>query len=278
LLCNKRIVFSSLSSVADNYNITFEISTNTFDPVQVSLSNIGLNNINPTIYRISPGGYYPSEATNGAKLVNQDNPLTLVQSDQDNPISIVVGTGQYYNMILNAQVTEKSDLPGTSYSNFPFARFSFVSNGFDPVTSFDASTDSANISPQTKRLEGLEYTIEEVTRYYGGFRSGSGGASGVYFAITTFGPTNKISDFSTTYDGIPIGQQPPFTSFSQALRYVGGTSFAGMPTNNEINSGYSGANYKGAWVYEIKLRITDASNGPASLPSTSYTIHYIIHR
>ena len=52
-----------------------------------------------------------------------------------------------------------------------------MSNGFDPVTSFDASTDSANISPQTKRLEGLEYTIEEVTRYYGGFRSGSGGAS-----------------------------------------------------------------------------------------------------
>jgi hypothetical protein len=279
LICNKRIVFSSLSSVADNYNITFEISTNTFDPVQVSLSNIGLDNINPTIYRISPGGYYPSEVTNGAKLVNQDNTL-LEQSDRDNPISIVVGTGQYYNMVLNAQVTKKSDITGNSYSNFPFARFSFVSNGFDPVTSFDASTDSANISPETKRLEGLEYNIEEVTRYYGGFRRGSGGASGVYFAITTtdFNPTNKISDFSTTSDGIPIGQQPPFTSFSQALRYLGGTSSTGMPSNAAINRGYGGANYKGAWVYEIKLRITDASNGPASLSSTSYTIHYIIHR
>jgi hypothetical protein len=46
-----------------------------------------------------------------------------------------------------------------------------------------------------------------------------------------------------------------------------------MPSNSIAGSGY-----KGAYIYEIILKITDASGGTGSLTSSSYTIHYIIHR
>ena len=155
-------------------------------------------------------------------------------------------------------------------------RFSFLTNGFDPITVFNATTDSGGVNSNIDRLKGIEYTIEEVNRYGGGYKEINSPnpnltTSGKYYAIKqgNFPVDDTTADFQ-----IQNSTQTSSTlSINHFIKYVGDRSFPGMPTNNLAGSGY-----KGAYIYEIKLKIIDASRGTNNLPSLSYTIHYIIHR
>ena len=277
LLCNKRFVFENGSDVDNSYNITFEISTNTFSPTQVSFSNIELANINPIMYRISPNEGISGKNNNGAEIVNQTNPLILQNSSQASPISTIFpgNVGSDYAMKLNAVSQEKPGSGAVAARVLLVAgRFSFVTNGFDPITVFNATTDSGNIDSDTDRLNGIEYTIEKVNRYRGGYKEINSpnpnlSSSGEYYAITASDPDDKTADFqiqNTT-------QIPATLAVNYFIKYVGGRSFSGIPSSSEAGSGY-----KGAYIYEIILKINDASGGPGNLPSLFYTIHYIIHK
>jgi len=279
LLCNKRIVFENGSDVDDNYNITFEISTNTFSPIQVSFSEIKLTNINPIIYRISPSTSINGNSKNGAEIVNQTNPLILQNSSITSPISTIFpgNVGDEYAMKLNALSKEKPGSGAVAARVLLVAgRFSFLTNGFDPITVFNATTDSGGVNSNIDRLKGIEYTIEEVNRYGGGYKEINSPnpnltTSGKYYAIKqgNFPVDDTTADFQ-----IQNSTQTSSTlSINHFIKYVGDRSFPGMPTNNLAGSGY-----KGAYIYEIKLKIIDASRGTNNLPSLSYTIHYIIHR
>jgi len=278
LLCNKRFVFENGSDVDNNYNITFEISTNTFSPIQVSFSNIGLSNINPIIYRISPFNTIAiASPLNGAEIVNQTNPLIFQNSSQSSPIPTVFpgNTGVDYTLKLNA-VSAKKPSSGTSIQA-GLARFSFVTNGFDAITAFNISTDTGNINSNTDRLKGIKYEIEKVTRYSGGYKEINSpnpnlSKSGEYYTLGIgYPPDDKTQDFQL--QGAIASSNTGYTGVNMSIEYVGGQSFAGIPSNSVAGSGY-----KGAYIYEITSKITDASGGTGNLSSLSYTIHYIIHR
>jgi len=278
LLCNKRFVFENGSDVDNSYNITFEISTNTFSPTQVSFSNIGLANINPIIYRISPfSAIAIASPLNGAEIVNQTNPLIFQNSSQSSPIPTVFpgNTGVDYTLKLNAVSTKKPS-SGTSIQA-GFARFSFVTNGFDAITAFNISTDTGNINSNTDRLKGIKYKIVKVTRRGGGYKEINSpnpnlNSSGEYYALGIGYPAvDKTQDFQLR--GATAASNTSYNGVNMSIEYIGGQSFSGMPSNGEAGSGY-----KGAYIYEIELKIDDASSGPSSLNSSSYTIHYIIHR
>jgi len=271
----KRYTFLNGSDTSRRYDVTLEISTDTYPSINVNIRAVQLDNITPIIYRISPN--WGGSNRVGAEIVNQTNPLILQNSSESSPIPTVfpgnVGSG--YEMKLNARAQEK---PGSGATGalilLTAGRFSFVTNGFDPITVFNATTDSSSIDSNTDRLNGIEYTIEKVNRYRGGYKEINSpnpnlSSSGEYYAITASDPDDKTADFqiqNTT-------QTPATLAVNYFIKYVGGRSFSGIPSNGEAGSGY-----KGAYIYEIILKINDASGGTRSLTSSSYTIHYIIHK
>jgi len=273
----RRYPFLNGSDSSRRYDVTLEISTDTYPSVNVNIRAVQLSNITPIIYRISPSERISGKTNNGAEIVNQTNPLILQNSSQASPISTIFpgNVGSDYAMKLNAVSQEKPGSGATAAQILLVAgRFSFVTNGFDPITVFNATTDSGSIDSDTDRLNGIEYTIEKVNRYRGGYKEINSpnpnlSSSGEYYAITASDPDDKTADFqiqNTT-------QIPATLAVNYFIKYVGGRSFSGIPSSSEAGSGY-----KGAYIYEIILKINDASGGPGNLPSLFYTIHYIIHK
>ena len=272
----KRYTFLNGSDTSRRYDVTLEISTDTYPSINVNIRAVQLSNITPIIYRISPnlgGSVY-----NGALMVNQTNLLILQNSSESSPIPTVFpgNVGSDYAMKLNAIAQEKPASGATGALILLTAgRFSFLTNGFDPITVFNATTDSSGIDSNTDRLSGIEYKIEKVTRRSGGYKEINSpnpnlSTSGEYYALGIgYPPEDKTQDFeiqNTTQNSSTL-------AIDYFIKYVGGRSFSGMPSNSLVGSGY-----KGAYIYEIILKITDASGGTGSLTSSSYTIHYIIHR
>ena len=273
----RRYPFLNGSDSSRRYDVTLEISTDTYPSVNVNIRAVQLSNITPIIYRISPSEGISGKTNNGAEIVNQTNPLILQNSSQASPISTIFpgNVGSDYAMKLNAVSQEKPGSGAVAARILLVAgRFSFVTNGFDPITVFNATTDSGNIDSDTDRLNGIEYTIEKVNRYRGGYKEINSpnpnlSSSGEYYAITALNPDDKTADFQ-----IQNTTQIPVTlAVNYFIKYVGGRSFSGIPSSGEAGSGY-----KGAYIYEIILKINDASGGPSNLPSLFYTIHYIIHK
>ena len=273
----RRYPFLNGSDSSRRYDVTLEISTDTYPSVNVNIRAVQLSNITPIIYRISPSEGISGKTNNGAEIVNQTNPLILQNSSQASPISTIFpgNVGSDYAMKLNAVSQEKPGSGAVAARILLVAgRFSFVTNGFDPITVFNATTDSGNIDSDTDRLNGIEYTIEKVNRYRGGYKEINSpnpnlSSSGEYYAITALDPDDKTADFQ-----IQNTTQIPVTlAVNYFIKYVGGRSFSGIPSSSEAGSGY-----KGAYIYEIILKINDASGGPGNLPSLFYTIHYIIHK
>ena len=274
----KRHVFLNGSDTSRRYDVTLEISTDTYPSINVNIRAVQLSNITPIIYRISPDSSTSGTTRNGAEIVNQTNPLILQNSSQSSPIPTVFpgNVGSDYAMKLNATAQEKPGSGATAALILLAAgRFSFLTNGFDPITVFNATTDSGSIDSNTDRLDGIEYVIEKVTRYSGGYKEINSpnpnlSKSGEYYALGIgYPPSDKTQDFQTQN----TTQNPSTLAVDYFIKYVGGRSFSGMPSNSEAGSGY-----KGAYIYEIILKTTDASGGTGSLTSSFYTIHYIIHR
>ena len=285
LTCNKRIVFENGSDIFNNYNITFEISTDDFDPVQASISNVELNNINPIIYRSSPAfGNGLVNSKIGLSTLKNITLQELQDTSSSNPMptTFLNNTGTGYDASYNAvfwsdNYIKNHDQQYTNRSGwFPVSRFSFITNGYNPVNVFDAANDFYSLSSNNPSIQGISFStsIINVRKFNGRFKSIPN--------PNTSNPDVEAGKFYIT------GQLGGSTSLAQAqidqefsIRNTG-TGRLDTPqvefkeiTDFDFISG-SPNGYRGCHIYHIDLRISDASGGTSSFPSPIYSVVFII--
>ncbi len=277
----KRYPFLNGSDTSRRYDVTLEISTDTYPSINVNIRAVQLSNVTPVLYRIS--GNNDSDTTDDRMWIKSQDKSVFENSDEDNPIPTVVSgnTGIGNNQEVNAIFISKSDA-NSSITSRRFCRYSFVSNGYDPITVFNDTTDSNKIDKNTIRLQGLTYKIIKAEKFRGGFKSvinpdtQTGRIEAGEYYKTSFventnssvpGLTSFIDEFinetiPTTSNGVPVLRE------SILYRPRGGR-VSNMPSN-------PGNGFKGCYVYVLDLQITDASEGTGFLPSATYTINFII--
>ena len=281
LLCNKRIVFENLSDTRDNYNVTFEISTNNFSSIQVSVSNIGLSNINPIIYRSSPGfGNGEQNSLIGTSTLKNITlqELTNTSSSNTMPTTFLNNLGTGYDASYNAVFWSDNYIKNiNSASNidgfFPISRFSFITNGYDSVSVFNAANDSTALSISNARIQGITPEIIKITKFNGRFNSIAN--------PNTNNPNVNAGEFFTTGSFDSTSDQASINQEFSLQNYPGSSSGARWQvyykkiTDNDFISGSPGG-FRGCHIYHIELQISDASNGTRSLSSSTYSVVFII--
>lgn len=165
-------------------------------------------------------------------------------------------------------------LSSAYYSPLDICYFGFNSNGAELVSSFaesnDAKFSNTGVINGTKD-EGITTKILSVDRYKARFRPSS---NKIYCVDPN--SIDKINDF-----GIRQIESGPTTNLSTDR--VGGTystvSYVGGAFQNkdfEVGSNpFTG--WRGAYMYYIKLGITDASDAAGSLPSIPYYVKLVIY-
>jgi len=279
----RRYPFLNGSDSSRRYDVTLEISTDTYPSVNVNIRAVQLSNVTPVLYRIS--GNNDSDTTDDRMWIKSQDKSVFENSDKDNPIPTVVSgnTGIGNNQEVNAIFISKSDA-NSSITSRRFCRYSFVSNGYDPITVFNDTTDSNKINKNTIRLQGLTYKIIKAELFVGGFKSianpdsqtGRVEAGEYYRRYQVFNGigndpsvdnTSVLDEFTnetipSTSSGIPVLRE-------SILFQARGGRVSNMPSN-------PGDGFKGCYVYVLDLQITDASEGTGFLPSATYTINFII--
>ena len=286
ITCAKRFVYNNGSDIDNKYNITFEISTNTFPSVQVTVPSFQLTNIAPTIYRISgnvePKFPYNNIADPRKAWIKSQDKSALLAATKNNPIPTVVlnNTGIDYNQEVNA-----IHYSSTQVNVFPsifenICRFSHVTNGFDPISIFNSSTDSNALPISTKRLQGISYNVVNATRYNGQFQ----------YVDQPQDDQNGRLDAGEYYikeknkdDGRDVTNQfdiiEEFNSLTQTSSHV-------LKFDKEINPSAIILPdlilspvidpWKKSWIYVIDLIITDAGGGSGSATSSNYTVNFLV--
>ena len=151
--------------------------------------------------------------------------------------------------------------------------FSFITNGYDPVSVFNTANDSSSLLPSNPRIQGIRYEIVKVTKFNGRFKSISN--------PNTNNPGVEAGEFFIT-EGLdsPLNQAKVDQEFNiQGYLLVNGTNTSQVYykkiTDDDFNSG-SPNGYRGCHIYHIELQLSDASGGPNSLSSAIYSVVFII--
>ena len=290
LACRKRIIFENSSDRANNYNVTFEISTDTFPSVQVTIPAVKLSNITPTIYRMSiawpivnnikaygAAGDIPFNA-----WIKSQDPNTFLNSNVNNKISSIVSgnTGISYDQEANAIWIKNNDIndyKNNFSSNASIFRFQSLTNGYDVVSTFHLSTDSENIDPNTDRLKGLKYKIFNVKRYEGARERYDNPDTqiGRMKPIKYYKFNNEEEDvtdqFSITLSEFDFA---PLPSGVTPVSYVVTMNRNALPIRG-VGMDWAPSR-QSCYVYVIQVQCTDASDGTGSLASSVYTLNFII--
>lgn len=281
----KRYPFLNGSDTSRRYDVTLEISTDTYPSINVNIRAVQLSNVTPILYRISGNNYSNVFGDKEKMWIKSQDKSVFNNSTKSNPIPTVVpgNTGIGYNQEVNAVFISKRQA-NQVFDSRKFCRYSFVSNGYDPITVFNTTTDSNKIDKNSIRLQGIEYKIIKAELFVGGFKSianpdsqtGRVEAGEYYRRYQVFnGITNDPSvDNTSVLDEFSIQPEPTTNGSIPVLRQsilfqARGGRVSNMPSN-------PGDGFKGCYVYVLDLQITDASEGTGFLPSATYTINFII--
>ena len=281
----KRYPFLNGSDTSRRYDVTLEISTDTFPSIDVNIRAVQLSNVTPIIYRSSPGfdnGFNNNKIGNG--YLQNITLQNLIDTSSSNVMpttvlgNITPGYDASYNSVFWSDNYIKHlsiDVNGTGF--FPVSRFSFITNGYDPISVFDATTDFASLPTTNNEIQGITYEITKVTKFDGRFKS-----------IANPNPSTpdvEAGEFYTTgaFDS-PLAQSEINQEFNVQNYNAGsvGGIIKNIPqvyyrkiTDHDFPSG-SVNGYKGCHIYHIQLKISDASQGTGSLTSSTYSVVFII--
>ncbi len=306
-------IFNSLSTIINNYIIKFTLKVDGFADVTVE-KEFNLTNVKPSIYKImsinvqvnggdnydagnpdfwfarnfvEDGGlqqFLDSNESNRISINNSSNtpystPYSLTQNyliqSQNNINAGVSGPesdsafpgGGYFELdryLLNL-------LASAYYSPLDICYFGFTTNGAELITSFSEANDAkfyrtSNII--NTKDEGVKAKILSVDRYEAKYNIRD---QNIYCVNPN--PINQTHNF-----GIREIESGPTTNLftdrtggTYSTVFWKGSSFQ----NRDFNVSSNGNNY-GAYMYYIKLIITDASEGPNYLTSLPYSIKFVI--
>ena len=161
------------------------------------------------------------------------------------------------------------------YSPLDICYFGFTTNGAELISSFSENNDAKFVNTGNvlgTKDEGVTAKILSVTRYNARFKDST---SKIYC-------TDPNSNIDKTHDfAIRNIASGPTTNLSTdrtggtypTVSYIGG---AFQDSDFEVGSNPF-TKWRGAYMYYIKLSITDASDGPGSLPSIPYYVKLVIY-
>ena len=279
-----RIPFLSNSSVNNTYNVTFNLSVDNQPDKQVT-EQIELTNVRPSINRVSVStlATNPILTNPNSELVNASTAAfiastassTISALDVNNPEpynSAVPYSGIYKSFFLqNNTVNDFTNSDFYRYK-YPICTVSHSTNGFEAVaTPYNASNDSKTLTyANTKRLEGMTFNIDSVVRYdayldYVFFNSKS---NAVYYSQNNDSSVVKKQNFVLDINTVNAQVELNFI-----IPGGGKVSNGDLPSNKPGSS-----NYRGAWLYAVNIKATDAGNTADSITSTTQTVHFIITR
>jgi len=286
LVAATRIVFDADSDVENSYTIKFRLHVDGFPDVLVD-KVVKLTNIQPKIYRISktvsqqtyPGiygslientGIQPFLNTNGVPA----NYLTDLDANNPQPFNPSVSwSGEYAISVVTRSGVNLSTDSGNF--KFPVADISHTSNGYDPL-SLPYNENNFNRFPvsSTPRLQGLTYRIKSAIRYdayaYSFNITSIGAAITRYFSVVDAQDTavNKVSNFIIDTNS-NTGQA------TLSFTIPGG----GKISKSELPDNYPGQNqYKGSWLYDVIIDVSDASGSTGFLRSNEYHVQFLIQK
>jgi len=286
LVAATRIVFDADSDVENSYTIKFRLHVDGFPDVLVD-KDVDLTNIQPKIYRISkpvsqqtyPGiygslientGIQPFLNTNGIPA----NYLTDLDANNPQPFNPTVSWSGEYAI----SVATRSDVNlSTDGGNFklPVADISHTSNGYDPLSlPYDENNFNRFPVSSTLRLQGLTYRIKSAIRYdayaYSFNITSIGAAITRYLSVVDAQNTavNKVSNFVIDTNS-NTGQA------TLSFTIPGG----GKISKSELPDNYPGQNqYKGSWLYDVIIDVSDASGSTGFLRSNEYHVQFLIKK
>ena len=279
-----RIPYLSNSQVSNTYNVTFRLSVDGQPDKQVT-EQIDLSNVAPSLNRVSVSqlAFNPILSNPNSELVNASTAAFLASTSTTSISALDVNNPQPYDSAVPYSGVYKSFFTSNDYVNdysdssfrqykYPICTISHSTNGFEIVpTPYDASNDSKTLTyANTKRLEGMTFSIDSVARYdayldYVFFNSES---NAKYYYQDNDSYVSKKQNFVLDVNTVNAQVELNFT-------IPGG----GRVSNGDLPSNRPGQNqWKGAWLYAVNLIANDASNTTGSLPSNTYTVHFIITR
>ena len=275
----RRYPFLNGSDTSRRYDVTLEISTDTYPSINVNIRAVQLNNVTPILYRMSPpwgvdtGGYQDFRRAEVKSLT-----LTEVLASSSSsliPSTVLNNTGTNYDQKINAvfysQDYIKDELEkGIAGAGFPVARFSFITNGFNPITTFNSASDTTN-NLSSQRIQGLTYEIKNVIKFLG------------YIKEEINPNSNSDLNFANFYSAGSIGESTDqlFKSEFSIETYTSGQYswpqlYWRENTNLATNFGRREQGFRACQIYNIEISVRDASNGSGNLPSNNYSFNFII--
>jgi len=278
----RRYPFLNGSDTSRRYDVTLEISTDTYPSININIRAVQLNNVTPILYRMSPpwslntGGYQDFQRAEVKSLTLTE--LLASSSSSLIPSTVLNNAGTNYDQKINAvfysqdyikDELERFENNGVVGAGFPVARFSFITNGFNPITTFNSASDTTN-NLSSQRIQGLTYEIKNVIKFFG------------YIKEEVNPNSNSSLNFANFYSTASIGglDQPFKSEFSIETYTSGQFSWPQLywreNTNLATNFGRREQGFRACQIYNIEILVRDASNGSASLPSNNYSFNFII--
>jgi hypothetical protein len=278
----RRYPFLNGSDTSRRYDVTLEISTDTYPSVNVNIRAVQLNNVTPILYRMSPpweldtGGDPDYKRTEVKSLTLTE--LLASTSSSLIPSTVLNNTGTSYDEKINAvfysqdYIKDEEERFKDNYvvwKGFPVARFSFITNGFDPITTFNSASDTAN-NLSSQRIQGLTYEIKNVAKFSG------------YIKEEVNPNSNSSLNFANFYERGSLGgvDQPFKSEFSIETYTSGQFSWPQLywreNTNLATNFGSREQGFRACQIYNIEISVRDASSGVGNLPSNNYSFNFII--
>jgi hypothetical protein len=281
LVAATRIAFIADSDINNNYTIKFRLSVDGFPDVLVD-KGIELTNVKPKIYRISkvvnqqayPGIYGSLIKNTGIQpfLNTNGNFPALTDLDTNNPQPFnpaVSWSGEYaITYEKRALVNFKTD--GGDFK-YPVADISHTSNGYDSLSlPYDENNFNRFPVSSTPRLQGLTYKIKSAIRYNA-------------YAYLDFYQSNAIAYYMSVANAQDTAIDKSFNFVIDTSNSSGRATLSftipggGKISKSELPNNRPGDNrYKGSWLYDVIIDVTDASGSTGNKTSDEYHVQFLI--
>ena len=292
---NQPFVFSSNSETTDNYQFKFKITSNLSNNVNTTTRDISLSNVAPTIYRLSvfqkgqsaleQSNYNDNHYLYVKNLANSpgiDPALDAFKaSTKNNPLYQTItpspSATDFGSEVSVVQFDEAGDFGiGSSLGNtgFPVLFTHFTNGAASVLPPYNDSNKFVKNYTTDGRYNGIRYEVTEAKVYYCAWKK----STGAYY-FNDFINRNwqyKGQDVKNYFaTGIRIQNSNNYNYSTPSIVLVADIGVNGFPNFPVLAGGLPGG-YQKSMLINVKVRITDASNGAGSLSSGIYNYHLII--
>ena len=188
-------------------------------------------------------------------------------------INPATGKREWCYSVTNGQgQSECYDIDADEFNRLFICYLSHSTNGCEAMTVFDETTDSREVDTTTikNKDKDLKFNVDEAYRYPAQFKWSNGGKRIYYDKDDTNFPTKDVTSNFKSITAPSLATTN--TGVYSLLKFdYGNGSFQNRDFPNR-----GGNNFKGAFMYYVKLSISDASDQTDTLSSLPFYVKFVI--